>query len=46
MDSPAKEKYAGTKWQKESLNRSNKLYNMNLKLCEPKNILEKKGVLM
>ena len=43
-DSPAKEKYAGTKWQKETQSRRNKLYNMNLKLCELKNIREKKGV--
>ena len=45
-DSPVKEKYAGPKWQEENQNRTNKLYNISLKLCEPKNILEKKSVLM
>ena len=35
-----------SKWQKENQNQRNKLFNMSLKLCEPKNVLEKKGVLM
>ena len=39
-DSSLKEKYPGTKWQKKNQNRKNKFYNMTLKLCEPKNILE------
>ena len=42
----AKTNFEPSKWQKENQNQRNKLYNMSLKLCEPKNILEKKGVLM
>ena len=40
----AKTNFQPSKWQKENQNQMNKLYN--IKLCEPKNILEKKGVLM
>ena len=42
----AKTNFEPSKWQKENQNQRNKLFNMSLKLCEPKNILEKKGVLM
>ena len=43
-DSSLKGKYPGTKWQKKNQNRRNKSYNMTLKLCEPKNMLEFKPI--
>ena len=42
----AKTNFEPSKWQKENQNQRNKLYSMSLKLYEPKNIWEKKGVLM
>ena len=42
----AKTNFEHSKWQKENQNQRNKLYNMSLKLCKPKDILEKNDLLM